>query len=149
MASFVFFNVFTEDYSNEVHDLFGTTDTLKVYLTNDTPTVSGDSIKADLAEITNEHGYTAPVDVQNDGTRSGATVTVTAVSLSITASGGTIGPFRYVVLYNDTPTSPVDPLIGYWDYGSNLTLQDGESFPVKFNGASVGNPGTLLTVTVS
>jgi hypothetical protein len=96
-------------------------------------------VKADLAEITNEHGYAGPVDVQNAASASSGVITVTATDVTITASGGTVGPFQYVVLYNDTPSDPVDPLIGYWDYGSSVTLQDGESIKVDF-GAS------LLTV---
>lgn len=61
---------------------------------------------------------------------------MTGVDLTITATTGGIGPFRDVVLYNDTPTSPADPLIGNWDYGAEVTLADGESFTVDF-GASV------------
>jgi hypothetical protein len=53
-----------------------------------------------------------------------------------TAAGGSIGPFRYAVLYNDTPTSPADPLIGWWDYGSSITLADTETFTVDFDGTN-------------
>jgi hypothetical protein len=50
-----------------------------------------------------------------------------------TASGGSIGPFRYAVLYDDTPTSPADPLVSWWDYGSSITLASGETFTVDFD----------------
>jgi hypothetical protein len=141
MASMTKFNQFTADVAAGVHAnaLTADTDTLKVYLTNAAPDVAADAVKADLAEITNEHGYSAPVDVQNAASQTDATITVTATDVTITAAGGTVGPFRYVALYNDTPTDPADPLIGYWDYGSAVTLQDGESIKVDF-GAS------LLTV---
>jgi hypothetical protein len=58
------------------------------------------------------------------------------VDVVFTASGGSIGPFRYVIIYNDTPTSPADPLVCYYDYGSSITLLDGETFTVDF-GASL------------
>ncbi len=136
MASFNKFEQFVEDLGNKVHDIFGTNDTLEIYLSNATPSASADNVKADLAEITNENGYTAPQDTQNDGTQTGGTLTVTGVDVTVTASGGTVGPFRYVVLQNTTPSSPLDPLIGWWDYGTSITLQDGESFTVDF-GASL------------
>lgn len=93
-------------------------------------------MKADLAEITNENGYTAPEDVTNTYSEASGTGTLAGTDITITASGGTVGPFQYVVLYNDTPTSPADPLIAWWDYGSAITLQDGESFTIDF-GASI------------
>jgi hypothetical protein len=92
-------------------------------------------VKADLAEITNQNGYTAPVDIQNDLSETGGTATVTAVDVVITASGA-VGPFQYAVIYNDTPSSPADPLIGWYDYGSAVTLANGETFTVNF-GASL------------
>jgi hypothetical protein len=90
-----------------------------------------------VTELTTGGGYTS----------GGATTTVTGVAESagtstiatsdvvFTASSGTIGPFRYAILYDDTPTSPADPLIAWWDYGSAITLQDTETFTVNF-GAS-------------
>lgn len=137
MASFVKYQQFVEDLGNKVHDIVGTNDTLKVALTNTAPNVATHAVFADITEIAAGNGYTAGgTDTQNDGTESGGTLTVTGIDVVFTASGGTIGPFRYVVLYNDTPTSPADPLIGYWDYGSAVTLQDTETFTVNF-GASL------------
>jgi hypothetical protein len=135
MATFNKFNQFVEDLASGVHQFQAAGHTLKVYLSNATPSASLDAVKADLAEITNQNGYTAPVDIQNDMTETGGTATVTAVDVVITASGA-VGPFQYAVIYNDTPTSPADPLIGWYDYGSAVTLANGETFTVNF-GASL------------
>lgn len=134
MASFNKFNQFINDVAAGVHAnaLGADTDVLRVYLSNATPDAENDSVKADLAEITNENGYAAPVDTQNAASETSGVISVVGTDLTVTASGGTVGPFRYVVLYNDTPTSPADPLIGWWDYGSAITLQNGESFTVDF-----------------
>lgn len=145
MASYEKFEIFVEDFANTVHDLFGTDDTLNVYLSNATIDLTSDAIKADVAEIATGNGYTGPQDTQNSGARADGTFTLTGTSLTITASGGTIGPFTHVILYNDTPTSPVDPLIAKWSRSEALTLQDGESFSVLFNGAAVSNTGTIFT----
>lgn len=136
MATYNKFEQFAEDLGKGVHQLHAAGHTLKVYLSNATPSASADAVKTDLAEITNQNGYTAPVDIQNDYTETGGTGTLTATDVVITASGGTVGPFRYAVVYNDDPTSPADPLVCWWDYGSSITLQDGETFTVDF-GASV------------
>jgi hypothetical protein len=129
MATYNKFEIFTEDLAEKVHDL--NADTLKVYLSNATPSASADAIKTDLAEITNQNGYTAPVDVQNATSRTGGTTSITGVDVVVTASGA-VGPFQFVPLYNDTPSSPLDPLIGWWDYGSAVTLANGETFTVDF-----------------
>lgn len=150
MATLNKFQQFVQDLCSKVHDLIGTTpgsdcDTLKVYLSNATPSASADAVKTDLAEITNENGYAAPVAITNNGARSGGTVTIDGLSVQVAATGD-VGPFQYVVLYNDTPTSPADPLIGWADYGSALTLANGETFDIKFNNADVGNRGNIMTI---
>lgn len=137
MATFNKFQDFAEQLAKGIHQLHAAGHTLKVYLSNATPDAAADAVKADLAEITAEHGYpSGGSDIENDYSESGGTGTLTGVDVVWTASGGTFGPFRYVVLYNDTPTSPADPLIGWWDYGSSITVLDGETFTVNF-GASV------------
>jgi hypothetical protein len=137
MATYVKYQQFVEDFGNKVHDLVGTNDTLKVALTNTAPNVATHAVLADITEISAGNGYSAGgADTQNDGSESGGTLTVTGVDVTFTASGGSIGPFRYAVLYNDTPSSPADPLIAYWDYGSSITLATGESLLVDF-GASL------------
>lgn len=118
------------------HDFRSTGNTIEVYFTNAAPSASGDSVKADLAEIGTGNGYTGPEDTQNNCTESGGTATVTGVDVVVTASGGSINTFRYVVYFDTTPSSPLDPLLGWWDNGSAIDLADGESVTVDF-GASV------------
>lgn len=135
MATYNKFQDFVEQLGKAVHQLHAAGHTLKVYLTNNTPDAALDAVKADLAGITEQNGYAAE-DIQNDYAESGGTGTLTGVDVEWTASGGTVGPFRYAVIYNDTPTSPADPLVCWWDYGSSITLQIGEKFKVDF-GASI------------
>lgn len=133
MAAFNKFQDFVEQLAKGVHQLHAAGHTLKGYLSNTAPNAATHAVKADLAEISAGNGYSAGgVDTQNDATEASGTLSCTGVDFTITASGGTIGPFRYLVLYNDTPSSPADPLIGWWDYGSSITLQDGESFTANF-----------------
>lgn len=137
MASFNKFQNFVEDLGKGIHQLHAAGHTLKVYATNTAPNAATMAVKADLAEITAANGYpSGGSDVQNDATEASGTLTVTGSDVVWTASGGSFGPFRYIVLYNDTPTSPADPLIGWWDYGSAVTVNDAETFTTDF-GASI------------
>lgn len=132
MATFTKFNQFAEDITEKVHNLGA--DTLKVMLTNTAP-VATNSVKADLVEITAGNGYTAggtQATISSSAQTSG-TYKLALADVVFTASGGSIGPFRYVVLYNDTPTAPADPLIAWWDYGSSITLNSGETLTVDFD----------------
>jgi len=141
VAAYNKFQQFVQDLCEKVHNL--SADQLDIYLSNATPDAAADAVKADLAEISTGSGYTGPQDTQNTGAEAGGTYTLTGTKVVITASGGSIGPFRYVVLMNQTAAS--DPLIGWWDYGvGGLTLNDGETFSVKFNGSDT--TGTILTV---
>jgi hypothetical protein len=141
MATFNKFQQFVEDLADKVHNL--SADQLECYLSNATPSASADAVKADLAEISTGNGYTGPQDTQNTGGQTSGTYTLTGTKIVVTASGS-VGPFQYVVLQNTTPTSPLDPLIGWWDYGSALTLANGETFSIKFNNSDT--TGTILTI---
>jgi hypothetical protein len=131
MATYNKINIFTEDQFEGVHDW--DLHTFKVMLTNVAP-VATNSIKGDLTEISAGNGYTAGGTATSITTsRSSGTFKAVGSDVVFTASGGTIGPFRYAVLYNDTPTSPADPLVSWWDYGSSITLNSGETFTVDFD----------------
>lgn len=134
---FTKYNQFSEDLCNKVHDFFGTAgsgaDVIKLILSNTAPNVGTHAVLADATEIAGGNGYTAGGHATgNVGTRSGAVVSVVGTDIVITAAGGTIGPFRYGILVNTTPSSPNKPLIGYWDYGQSITLNDGDPFTADF-----------------
>lgn len=142
MAVFSKHNDFVEQLLLGKH-VFGT-HVFKCLLTNTAPTAAN-SVKADLVEIAAGNGYTAGgADAQLTVAEAAGTATVTGTKIVWTAAGGTIGPFRYVDLYNDTQTAPADPLVGWWDYGAAITLQIGETFSVKFNNSET--TGTVFTL---
>jgi hypothetical protein len=138
VASFNKFNQFVQDLAHKVHNLSASGgDTLRILLTNTAP-LSSNSVKADLTEISAGNGYSAggPSATIASSSQTSGTYKLVLDDLTITASGGSVGPFRYFVLYNDTPSSPADPLIGWWDYGSAITLADGESVTVDFSASN-------------
>lgn len=132
MPAFNKFQDFAEQLCKGIHQCHAAGHTFKIMLTNVAP-VATNTIKADLTEITAGGGYTAGgEDVQNDLSEAGGTATCTAVDVTWNGSGGGFGPFRYIVLYNDSATSPADALIGWWDYGSSISLTASDSFNVDF-----------------
>jgi hypothetical protein len=130
MASFNKFNAFVADVANKVHNLGS--DTLKIMLSNSAPAATN-AVKTDVTEIGAGNGYAA----------GGAAVTITSSAqtsglyklignnVTFTASGGTIATFRYAVLYNSTPAS--GNLIGWWDYGTTVSVTSGNSFQVQLD----------------
>lgn len=135
MATFNKFNQFVEDLAKKVHNL--NSDVIKIGLTNTLP-VNTNTVYANITEIAAGNGYSAGGTQATfvSGAQTAGTYKLTLNDVTFTASGGSFGPFRYAVLYNDTPTSPADPLIGWWDFGSNVTLTSGNSFLVDLDGTN-------------
>ncbi len=130
MAAFNKFNAFVADVANKVHNLGS--DTLKVMLTNTAP-VATNAVKSDITEIAAGNGYSAGGSqaTQVSSSQSSGTYALKLNNVTFTAAAGAIGPFRYCVLYNSTAAS--GNLIGWYDYGTALTVTAGNSFQVQFD----------------
>ena len=143
MAAFNKFNIFTRDLAAGVHNF--TTNTIKAAFTNTAP-VNTNATLSNITQLSTGGGYTggAGGGLTLDSvtlTTTGGVAKVTIADEVFTATG-TVGPFRYVVIYNDTPTSPADPLIGWYDYGQSITLNVDESLTIDFDDAN-----GVLTIT--
>lgn len=132
MATWNKFNCWITNVAAGLHAnlLNASTDVLEAYLSNTAPDAAADTVKADLAEIATGNGYAGGVDCQNAAGQAAGVITVNCTDFTITASGGSVGPFQYVVFFNETATN--DPLIGWYDNQTPLTLADGESLVVDF-----------------
>lgn len=138
MASFNKFHSFVQNLGRKVFNLH--TDTLKIALSNTAPNISTNNGLADITQISAGNGYTTGGTAvgSNAYSQSGGTASLTGNDVVFTASGGSIGPFRYAILYDDTATN--DELIGYWDYGAAASLNAGETLTVDL-------AVSILTVT--
>lgn len=138
MAAFNKFNQFVADVASGVHQLqTGTTHVLKVALTNTAP-LATDSVLANITQVANGNGYTTDgisVGTITGSQTSGTFKLVGGTDPVWTASGAGFTA-RYAILFNSTPTSPLKPLIGWWDYGSSVTLAAGETFTVDLDQAA-------------
>jgi hypothetical protein len=134
------FNAFTHELGKATHNL--STHSLKAAFTNTAPSAAN-SVLADITQIAASGGYVAG-GFALDGvswTTSGGVAKLTITDEIVTATGA-LGPFQYVVIYNDTQTSPADPLIGWLDYGAAVTLQNQEALTLDFDGTN-----GVLTIT--
>lgn len=133
MASFTKFNSFVEAVAEKAHNLGS--DTLKIVLTNSAPSAAN-TVLADITQISGTNGYTTngATATTSSSAQTSGTYKLVCADVSWTASGGSIGPFRYAVMYNSTAAS--GELIGYWDYGTNLTLTDANTFTVDLDGTN-------------
>ncbi|RUU29774.1 hypothetical protein [Mesorhizobium sp. M6A.T.Ce.TU.016.01.1.1] len=134
MAAFNKFQSFVEALAEKVHNLGADQLVVALCAAANAP-VAGNSVLADLTQVAytnlSSRNITTSASAQTAGTYK-----LTLADLVLTASGGSVAAFRYIVIYNDTPTSPADPLIGWYDYGSDLTLADGESLTIDFDGSA-------------
>jgi hypothetical protein len=130
MAAFNKFNQFVKDLADKVHNLGA--DSLKIMLTDVAP-VATNTVKANITDITAANGYTAGGAVAayvSDAQTSG-TYKLILSPVVFTASGGSIAQFRYAVLYNSTTGS--GNLIGWYDYGAEINVTNGNSFTVALD----------------
>jgi hypothetical protein len=139
MATFTKFQQFVEDLSKGVHNFTSDstcTVTVALCAAANAPVVTN-AVLANLTQISYTN-LSARVVTGVTAEQTTGTVIYTATDLVLTASGGAVAAFRYVVIYNDDPTSPADPLISFADYGSDLTLADGETFTIDFGANGFG-----------
>lgn len=129
MATFTKFNSFSEAIAEKIHNLGS--DTLMVALTNSAPTASNTQL-TNITEISYTNCSSRTITTSSSSQTSG-TYKLILADLTLTASG-TVGPFRYVVIYNNTATNK--ELIAYFDYGSSVTLASGDTFLIDFDGTN-------------
>lgn len=133
MSTYNKFNQFVQDVANKVHNLGS--DTLLCMLTNTAP-VATNTLYANITELASGAGYTtggAAISGVTSTQTAGTYKLIGAVANPTWTATGSMGPFRYAVIYNSTPSSPLKPLIGWWDYGSSLTLSTGQTFTVSLD----------------
>lgn len=145
MATYTKHYQFVEDLAHGVHNFTSdATCSPTVYLTtNANAPTQANSVLANITPISYANLSSRIATIVSSGQTTG-TYTLVLNDLTLNATG-TVATFRWVGLYNDDPTSPADPLICYWDYGSDLTLNNGESLTIDF-GADAGTNGTLFTL---
>lgn len=127
-------NQFVEDVAEGVHNLQTGALTVALCAAANAP-VATNTVLANLTQIAYTNCSARVITVSTSAQTTG-TYKLVLADLTLTASGGSIAAFRYVVIYNDTPTSPADPLIAWLDYGSDVTIANGESLLIDFDGAA-------------
>lgn len=136
MAAYNKFNLFTQDVCEGAHNFKSGGATYKVGLTNVAP-VATNHLYSDLTDLTTTGGYTAggQASAMSDSTASG-TEKVLATNVTWTGSGGGMGPFRYIWIDCDSQATPAKPLVCWFDYGSSISLNSGDTFTVSFDGTN-------------
>jgi len=133
------FNLINDWLENLVENADCDSDQFTVALSNTAPgdettppTGDGDGILGNITEVAYTNCSSRDITT-NTSAQTGGTYELNLTDLTLTASGGSVGPFRYVYIYDDTVATPADPLVCYYDYGSSITLADGETLDIDFD----------------
>jgi D-ribose pyranose/furanose isomerase RbsD len=132
MAAYNKINQFVEDIAKAVHNL--STGALTLALTaNANKPVATNTVLANLTQIAYTNLSSRVVAISSAVQTSGTFKLMTGATNTVLTASGAVAPFANVCLYNDTPTSPADPLIAWWEYGSDVTLANTETFTVDWD----------------
>lgn len=133
MATFTENDIYSENLVNKVHDM--DSDTFRWVLSNTAPVLSSTFLLSNVTQIATGGGYTQGSDgagglaVTLSYSRTGQTTTISGTQVVLTASGA-VATFRYPVLWDDTPTSPLNPVIGWLDHGSGITMAATDTYTI-------------------
>jgi hypothetical protein len=109
-------------------------DTFTIALTNAAPTAATDAVLADITQISYTNLSSRVLTTTSSAVTTG-TLNLILADLTLTASGGSVEAWRYVVIYDETVAG--DPLVAFADRGSSVTLADGESVLLDFVGSAL------------
>lgn len=133
------FNKINDWVDNMVEDVDLASDVMMIALSNTAPgsetsdpTADGNGILGNVTEVVYTFCSSRTITTTSSS-QTGGTFELILVDITLSASGGAVGPFQYVYVYDDTVATPVKPLICYYDYGSAITLNDGEDLLVDFD----------------
>jgi hypothetical protein len=133
MPSFVEPDILSEDIANKIHDF--NSDTFRWVVSNTAPVLGTTFLLSNITQISSGNGYTQMTDGAGglsttvSFSRSGQTTTIATTQVVLTATGA-VGPFQYIILVNDTPTSPLNPVVGWVTLTSAITMANADTFTI-------------------
>jgi hypothetical protein len=135
MATFTRPDVFSLNLSNKVYDL--DSDTFRWTLSNTAPVLASTNLLSNITQISTGNGYTQMTDgagglvaTMSALSSSGQTTTMAQSANVVLTATGAVGPFQYLILVDDTPTSPLNPVVGWLNHGSAVTMANTDTYTI-------------------